>query len=274
MGLRVATLIISTSFLLGILFTHWIADSLTLWQSPLTDEHLRTAAIYYESLASLPDSMQWFLVAVAFTGGMSLLASVWDGEAGNLMFDGASIFLYISSVSVYFLSIVPSKAKFKQPSPSAQSLKFLPLTDLRTITGKPIPPDTSKYPRFPEALRQPTIEMATSHLMIGVALTGVLFFQALRSWAESEDQSQREEDEREAREEEEEQERLRIAAEADRGRHRKVVSSDEENDEPVTSPMTVSATRRKSSSARRKDVRASGKGSLGRASGSSIRRMS
>ncbi|KAG8847314.1 hypothetical protein FRB96_001648 [Tulasnella sp. 330] len=237
MGLRVATLIISTSFLLGILFTHWIADSLTLWQSPLTDEHLRTAAIYYESLASLPDSMQWFLVAVAFTGGMSLLASVWDGEAGNLMFDGASIYL-------------------------------------RTITGKPIPPDTSKYPRFPEALRQPTIEMATSHLMIGVALTGVLFFQALRSWAESEDQSQREEDEREAREEEEEQERLRIAAEADRGRHRKVVSSDEENDEPVTSPMTVSATRRKSSSARRKDVRASGKGSLGRASGSSIRRMS
>ncbi|KAG9004858.1 hypothetical protein FRB94_002026 [Tulasnella sp. JGI-2019a] len=253
MGVRVAGVIVSTSFLLGILFTHWIADSLTLWKSPLTDEHLRTAAIYYESLASLPGSMQWFLFAVAITAGSSLCASLWDGEAGNLMFDGASIFLYMSAVSVYYMSVVPN---------------------LKAITVKAITPNsTDGY--FPEALRQPTIEMASSHLMIGVALTGVLFFQALRSWAESEDQTQREEDEREAQEEEAEQERLRNAAEAERGRHRKVVSSDEESDEPVANPMTASATRRKSLSARRKDGRGSTKGSsLSRATGSTIRRMS
>lgn len=153
-------------------------------------------------------------------------------------------------------------------------MAFSSSVDLRSIIVKPISPD-SQNAQFPEALRQPTIEMASSHLMIGVALTGVLFFQALRSWAESEDQTQREEDEREAQEEEAELERLKLAAEAERGRHRKVVSSDEESDSPVTSPMTASATRRKSLSARRKDGRGSTKGSsLSRSTGSSIRRMS
>lgn len=75
----------------GILFTHWIADSLTLWSSPLTDDHLRTAAIYYTSYASLPSHMVWAVVAVGTFGASCLLASLREGEAGNLMFDGASI---------------------------------------------------------------------------------------------------------------------------------------------------------------------------------------
>lgn len=79
---------------IGLLFTHWIADSLTLWQSPLTDEHLRTAATYYASFASLPLSMVVALVVVTTVGAVSLLASFQDGEAGNVMFDGASICTY------------------------------------------------------------------------------------------------------------------------------------------------------------------------------------
>jgi hypothetical protein len=71
--------------------THWIADSLTLWKSPLTDAHLYTAAAYYSLLAKMGFSMAAAAVAVVTIGFMGLTLSVQDGEAGNLMFDGASM---------------------------------------------------------------------------------------------------------------------------------------------------------------------------------------
>jgi hypothetical protein len=76
---------------LGSLFTHWIADSLTLWKSPVTDEHLWTAASYYSIIAKGPIEILYILTAVVALGVMTILWSLWDGEAGNLMFDGGSI---------------------------------------------------------------------------------------------------------------------------------------------------------------------------------------
>src|SRR5882724_10968025 len=74
----------------GTLATHWIADGLTLWKSPLTDAHLYTSAAYYSVLAQAPREMGITVSAVAVTGVMTILWSLWDGRAGNLMFDGAS----------------------------------------------------------------------------------------------------------------------------------------------------------------------------------------
>jgi hypothetical protein len=75
----------------GALFTHWIADSLTLWKSPVTDEHLWTAATYYSILAKGPPEILYFLSAIVILGGITILWSLRDGEAGNIMFDGGSI---------------------------------------------------------------------------------------------------------------------------------------------------------------------------------------
>lgn len=109
MGVRSSVVVCVTSFLLGrfpflllnpmrhsdlfqgALFTHWIADSLTLWKSPVTDEHLWTAATYYSILAKGPPEILYFLSAVVILGGTTILWSLRDGEAGNIMFDGGSI---------------------------------------------------------------------------------------------------------------------------------------------------------------------------------------
>ena len=42
-------------------------------------------------------------------------------------------------------------------------------------------------PPFPPTLRGPTLELASSHLICSVALTGVLLLQAGRWWAEQKD---------------------------------------------------------------------------------------
>ena len=122
----------------GALFTHWIADSLTLWKSPVTDEHLWTAASYYSILAKGPSEILYFLSAVVILGGTTILWSLNDGEAGNLMFDGGSIcklILYLSNfplpiytpqvlfgtaIAMYLHSVLPST--FTVPAPSLSVL--------------------------------------------------------------------------------------------------------------------------------------------------------
>lgn len=108
MGVRASVVVCVTSFLLGqfvlitsavmltsnfpgSLFTHWIADSLTLWKSPVTDEHLWTAALYYSILTRAPAQILYVLFAITILGGTTIFWSFNDLEAGNLMFDGGSI---------------------------------------------------------------------------------------------------------------------------------------------------------------------------------------
>lgn len=75
---------------IGLLFTHWTADSLTLWKQPVTDEHLWTAASYYNALTKISPYTASFVSAVVVLGAAALLWSLRDGEAVNVMFDGAS----------------------------------------------------------------------------------------------------------------------------------------------------------------------------------------
>lgn len=108
MGIRAAVVVCVTSFMLGLfispsfglhlavtlsgsLFTHWIADSLTLWKSPTTDQNLWIAATYYSIIANGPEQIQYTVAAIVLLGATTILWSLRDGRAGNLMFDGGSI---------------------------------------------------------------------------------------------------------------------------------------------------------------------------------------
>jgi len=159
-GTRVSVVVFATSFLLGLLFTHWIADSLTLWKPPATDERLLMSATYYSVIAKAPIGFLYFFAFVAVGGGLTILWCLREGEAGNLMFDGGSIFLYASAVAVYMHTVLPNlRANF--------------------IT---VPEFVAEVP---EALKRSTLELASSHLVCSVSLTGVLALQAGRWWAEN-----------------------------------------------------------------------------------------
>lgn len=164
MGVRAGVVVCITSFLLGSLFTHWIADSLTLWKSPVTDEHLWTAALYYSILTKGPVQILYVLFGIIILGGTTIFWSFNDLEAGNLMFDGGSIFLYGVAAIMYAYSVIPN------------------LMDKFTT----IPPYHMKD-AFPRLLRTPTLDLASNHLVCSVALTGVLILQAGRWWAELSD---------------------------------------------------------------------------------------
>ncbi|KIM49177.1 hypothetical protein M413DRAFT_59445 [Hebeloma cylindrosporum] len=164
MGLRTAVVVCVTSFLLGALFTHWIADSLTLWKSPVTDEHLWIAASYYSILAKGPIEILYFLAAVVILGATTILWSLNDLRAGNIMFDGGSIFLFGMTTIMYLNAVLPNIFSL---------FSTLPIHQLKD----PIP----------RTLRVATLELASNNLICSVALTGVLALQAGRFWAESAD---------------------------------------------------------------------------------------
>jgi ER membrane protein SH3 len=96
----------------GLLFTHWIADSLTLWKTPVTDAHLWVAARYYHVLTKGAPGVGYVVAATATVGAVTILWSLRDGEAGNLMFDGGSIceflfFITLTSLSAFLIPTVP-----------------------------------------------------------------------------------------------------------------------------------------------------------------------
>lgn len=76
---------------LGCFLSHWIADSLTLWQVPLTDEHLQVAADYYAILSTMPIHMRLVFFVIGTISAIALLLNLLDGRAGNIMFDGGSV---------------------------------------------------------------------------------------------------------------------------------------------------------------------------------------
>ncbi|KAF9793317.1 Shr3 amino acid permease chaperone [Thelephora terrestris] len=159
-GTRVSVVVFATSFLLGLLFTHWIADSLTLWKPPATDERLWMAARYYFVIAQTSIGFLYFFAFVAIGGGFTILWCLREGEAGNLMFDGGSIFLYASALAVYMHTVLPNL-----------NANFVPISEFAK--------------EIPESLKRSTLELASSHLVCSVALTGVLALQAGRWWSEN-----------------------------------------------------------------------------------------
>jgi hypothetical protein len=75
----------------GMLATHFVADSLTLWQSPVTDERLYVASQYYVLLSQTRMEVIYVIGAITLIGALLIVSSLFDGGAGNLMFDGGSL---------------------------------------------------------------------------------------------------------------------------------------------------------------------------------------
>jgi heme/copper-type cytochrome/quinol oxidase subunit 3 len=220
-GLRASVTVCAVTFLLGLLFLRlqihsysllvsrtgalcalWTADAITLWQSPLTNEHLASAGGFYAVLAKMPTWLTRTFVGVVVLGGTTLLWSLGDGRAGNIMFDGASaceysptmfsrcadplsvIVLYATAIWVYLSSAVPGMFSF-----FVYHYFSSLLLELTAHFGPmPVPSlSTIQEGKFPAALREPTLALASAHIIVSLALTGVLILQAGRWWAEQKD---------------------------------------------------------------------------------------
>ncbi|TIB92886.1 hypothetical protein E3Q19_01775 [Wallemia mellicola] len=189
-NIRLCSILCSASFLLGTIFTHWIADHGTLWQTP-TSESLSTALSYYRNLVSAPESMKMIIPIVASVGMMSLLIGLYNGFGGDSawVFEFASLFLFSTAIAVYYSHALEPLSNI----PLANDERMPPPYQHHNLHPPDHPPSLSPFdtpdvllPSTPSYLISSIRDIAAAHLLSAVCLTGVLLFLAGNSYVDYE----------------------------------------------------------------------------------------
>ncbi|KAK8861293.1 hypothetical protein IAR55_002112 [Kwoniella newhampshirensis] len=160
---RTTFITMSTCFLLGTTFTHWIADHNVLWRNPVTSDALATSVRYYSYLSSAPRGLGWVYCSIGLVAILSVCGrgiKGYKGNGGEVLFDGGSLVLSAAIAYTQLADVGPTISLF--PSPLPENLL-----------------DHPTYPGLVTAVR----DLATSNIMTAVMLTGLMLLQAGRYYA-------------------------------------------------------------------------------------------
>jgi len=170
-------IIAPTSFFLGMLFSSFPYDYPLLWTSE------ETSAIFYDQLEThlrflhaSPPIIPRILHIAIFIGLSGFLIKLYKPSEANLLFDGASLVLYVIAIAVYITNIVKG---------------------LRVVTA-------GVYDKAPESVPVAALEvneikinregslqvLAASNTILALVLLGVLVLQAGQWYAERKDRDE------------------------------------------------------------------------------------
>ncbi|MCJ1350498.1 MAG: hypothetical protein MMC33_000479 [Icmadophila ericetorum] len=191
------------SFFLGILFSLFPYDYPLLWttQNPLSNSTILSDAFtLYETHLSLlyhsPPLIPRILHIVIFVGLLGFFLKLYKPSESNMLFDGASLVLYMCGVTVYVTNIV----KGLRVVATAANTISAPDIDPSTLT----PEVKEDLGDLVEVSREDGLRvLAASNTILALILVGVLVLQAGQWYAEK---KQRQEVERLDREEKEKKE--------------------------------------------------------------------
>ncbi|KAI1173845.1 secretory component protein-like protein [Nemania sp. FL0916] len=178
-------------FFLGILFAEFPYDFPLLWTSdPIEASYLDQLETHLKFVHQSPPLISRMLTIMIVTGFLGFFTKLFKASESNMLFDGASLVLYVIGVGVYIANIVKglrfvSAGIWHAPDfagnlpPSAQDVQG---TDGRLVLGRE---DSLKV-------------MAASNTILALVLVGVLVLQAGQWYAERKDNEEYERAEREA----------------------------------------------------------------------------
>ncbi|GAW18253.1 hypothetical protein EKO27_g2819 [Xylaria grammica] len=182
-------------FFLGILFAEFPYDFPLLWTSdPIEPSYLDQLETHLKFVHQSPPLISRMLSIMIGTGFCGFFIKLFKASESNMLFDGASLVLYVIGVGVYIANIVKGlrfvsagiwhDANFVgNLPPSSQSSND---ADGRVVLGRE---DSLKV-------------MAASNTILALVLVGVLVLQAGQWYAERKDNEEYERAEREAAEQE------------------------------------------------------------------------
>ncbi|KAJ5633603.1 secretory component protein shr3 [Penicillium herquei] len=97
----------ATCFFLGIIFSLFPYDYPILWSTiPTPDSHFDYLEAHLKFLHASPPLIPRILHIVIFLGLAGLVAKLYKPSESNMLFDGASLVLYMCGVTVYIANIV------------------------------------------------------------------------------------------------------------------------------------------------------------------------
>ncbi|KAK4541602.1 hypothetical protein LTR36_007899 [Oleoguttula mirabilis] len=173
-----------TCFFLGILFALFPYDYHVLWSTPTgdagfthaVDPSLKPSDLYFtlqenhlKFLHASPPLISRILHIVVGTGLLGFMLKLYKPSEANLLFDGASLALYMCGITVYVANIVKG---------------------LRTVTagaygGGVVPEDASYVEEGDYIGREDSLKvLAASNTILALVLCGVLILQAGQWYAQ------------------------------------------------------------------------------------------
>ncbi|KAF2842847.1 secretory component protein [Patellaria atrata CBS 101060] len=182
-----------TCFFLGILFSSFPYDYNVLWTTPpdrepyfqLLENHLRF-------LHASPPLISRILHIAIGTGILGFLIKLYKPSEANMLFDGASLVLYMVGITVYIANIVKGLRLVTSGTYGAQEL----------VEGEIVASGENGEPEFinrEDSLRV----LAASNTILALVLIGVLILQAGQWYAQRKEQAEIAEIEKAAQEKKE-----------------------------------------------------------------------
>ncbi|KKK16911.1 secretory component protein, partial [Aspergillus rambellii] len=158
------------SFFLGIVFSLFPYDYPILWStSPTLPSHYDSLETHLRFLHASPPLIPRILHIVIFLGLAGLLMKLWRASESNMLFDGASLVLYVCGITVYVANIVKG---------------------LRLASGGVYGADLASTDEEREQIlgREDSLKvLAASNTILALVLVGVLVLQAGQWYAERKD---------------------------------------------------------------------------------------
>ncbi|KAF2239375.1 secretory component protein shr3 [Viridothelium virens] len=181
-----------TCFFLGILFCIFPYDYHVLWSappssSPYPDDHYLTLLEnHLKFLASSPPLISRILHIVIGTGLLGFITKLYKPSEANLLFDGASLVLYMCGVVVYIANIVKGlrvvmEGTYGAPPEGRQEGADAPVGTFSTLSG-----EEGDYIGREDSLKV----LAASNTILALVLVGVLVLQAGQWYAQRKEEAE------------------------------------------------------------------------------------
>ncbi|PPJ58089.1 hypothetical protein CBER1_05291 [Cercospora berteroae] len=180
-----------TCFFLGVLFAYFPYDYNVLWSTPPVLEtgiNPRTAFFLLQEnhlkfIHASPPLISRILHIVIGTGLLGFLIKLFKPTEANLLFDGASLVLYMCGITVYIANIVKG---LRTVTAGAYGTKALDTEAGETIVDKALENREGEYIGREDSLRV----MAASNTILALVLVGVLVLQAGQWYAQRKEQEE------------------------------------------------------------------------------------
>lgn len=180
---------------MGILFALFPYDYHVLWTTPTAYQHAVDLTVdpreqyfalqenHLKFLHASPPLISRILHIVIGTGLLGFLLKLYKPSEANLLFDGASLVLYLCGITVYIANIVKG---LRTVTADAYSGVPKALEEGETITSKIKQGTEAEYIGREDSLRV----LAASNTILALVLVGVLVLQAGQWYAQRKEQEE------------------------------------------------------------------------------------
>ena len=180
-----------TCFFLGVLFALFPYDYNVLWSTPPElipgvnprEQYFQLQENHLKFLHASPPLISRILHIVIGTGLLGFLIKLFKPTEANLLFDGASLVLYMCGITVYIANIVKG---LRTVTAGAYGTKVL--DDGETMVDKALENREGDYIGREDSLRV----LAASDTILALVLVGVLVLQAGQWYAQRKEQEEME----------------------------------------------------------------------------------